>query len=171
MIQFCIMAGHEGRLRPEKKFYVTLMGAQEMTRPTLAKQILEHRQREKEGNVTVPRHYFLTIMGATEIKAPTLAEEFLDMRELIHQGVLTIEEWDRWLPRLGRTDPSIASFTLMGAFSEWSLPPESTEIDSIALQRHLGNIPDHAGELLQMGIGQRDSERWAVLRRAVHTTV
>jgi hypothetical protein len=162
------MSGHEGRLRPEKKLYVTLMGALELTRSTLAKQILECRQKEREGRPSAERHIFLTVMGATEIKVPTLAEEFLDMREMMRNHVLTMEEWDRWLPQLTRSDSRVGSFTLMGGFSEWSLPPESQEIDSLALQRHLGNIPDHAGELLQMGIGQRNAERWAVLRRAVH---
>ena len=173
MIQVCIMSGHEGRLRSEKKIFITLMGGMELTRQTVAKQILSQRQMEKDaaaGKPTGQRHFFLTIMGATEISLPTLAEEFIDMRETLRTGVLKVEEWDRCVAALGRSDYSIASFTLMGGFSEAMLPGEESEIDSLALHRHLGTIPEPAGRVLEYGIGQRDGERWATIRRAVLTT-
>jgi len=167
MIQFCIMGGHEGRVRPERKLYVTLMGACELTRQSVARQILTRRQQEKDGRPGPPAQFFLTLMGATEIKCPTLAEEFLDLRQLISSGALTMEDWDRATSDLGRLDVSIASFTLMGAFSENELPSENEEIESLAVQRHLGNISSAAGQVLQLGIGQRESERRATLRRAI----
>jgi len=43
MIQFCIMSGYEGRVRPERKVYVTLMGACDLKRSTVARQILAQR--------------------------------------------------------------------------------------------------------------------------------
>ena len=167
MIQFCIMGGHEGRIRPDKKLYVTLMGGCELTRATVARQILTQRQQEKEGRTHPPRQFFLTIMGGVDIKYPTLAEEFIDLRQMIQSGVLSMEDWDRAMIDLGRTDVSIASFTLMGGFSENELPTEAEEIDSLAVQRFLGNISNSAGEVLQYGIGQKDSERRATLRRAM----
>lgn len=173
MIQFCIMSGHEGRLRAEKKFYFTLMGGLELIRPTLAKQVLTQRQSDKDarnGKPAAQSHFFLTIMGGAEIYLPTLAEEFIDMRETLRTGVLSVEEWDRCVAALGRTDFGISSFTLMGGFSESMLPEEEKEIDSLALHRHLGTIPETAGRVLEFGIGQRDAERWATIRRAVLAT-
>ena len=168
MIQFCIMSGHEGRLQPAKKIYFTLMGGLELTMPTLAKQILASRQQSADGGPPpVQSHFFLTIMGGVEIRLPTLAEEFLDLREMIRGGVLTIGDWDRCLAQLGRSNVSISSFTLMGGFEESRPPAESDEIDSLALQRHLGNISESSGRVLQLGVGQRESERWAVVRQAV----
>ena len=167
MIQFCIMGGQESQIKPEPKFYVTLMGASELRRDTLARQILSKRRREREGKASPPRQFFLTMMGATEINCPTLAEEFIDLQQLIRSGELTTADWDRAMTELGRLDVSIASFTLMGAFSECELPSESAEIDSLALQRHMGNITREASDVLQHGIGKRDGERHATLRRAL----
>ncbi len=171
MIQFCIMSGHEARIRPEPKIYVTLMGGCELKRETLARQILAQRQRKRDGKDSPPKQFFLTIMGSTEIKCPTLTEEFLDLHQLVRTGELSLADWDRALTDLGRLDVSIASFTLMGGFSECELPSETEEIDSLALQRHLGNISAAAGEVLQHGIGQHDAERHSVVRRALQTAM
>ncbi|MDO8631867.1 MAG: hypothetical protein Q7R41_15375 [Phycisphaerales bacterium] len=171
MIQFCIMSGHEAKIRPEPKIYVTLMGGCDLKRETVARRILTQRQRQREGKDTPPKQFFLTLMGGTAITCPTLAEEFLDLQQLIRAGELSLADWDRALADLGRLDVSIASFTLMGAFSECELPSETEEIDSLALQRHLGNISADAGEVLQHGIGQRDAERHSVVRRALQTAM
>jgi len=111
--------------------------------------------------------FFLTIFGGVDIKSPTLAEEFLDLREMISGGALTLEDWDRAMASLGSADIPIASFTLFGGFDECELPSESEEIDSLAIQRHLGNISESAGRVLQLGIGQRDARRSATVRRAL----
>ncbi len=169
MIQFCIMSGQESKIRPEAKVYVTLMGGMELKRDTLARQILSQRQRQRQGQIAPPKQFFLTIMGATEVTCPTLAEEFIDLQQLMRTGELTMADWDRAMTDLGRLDVSISSFTLMGGFSENELPSESAEIDSLALQRHLGNITADAGEVLKHGIGQRDAERHVVIRRALQT--
>jgi hypothetical protein len=164
------MSGHEGRIRPEKKVYVTLMGGCELVRPTLAKQILAKRQQGREPNAHSNWQFFLTIMGGTELRVPTLAEEFLDMQELLRNGIVSREGLERGITEiLSQPSISVSSFTLMGNFSELELPSENEEIDGLALHRHLGNIPDQAGEVLQYGIGQQEGERWATLRRAMQT--
>ena len=167
MIQFCIMSGYDGRVRPERKVYVTLMGACDLKRSTVARQILAQRLQEREGKTHPPRQFFLTIMGATEITCPTLAEEFIDLREMMSSGALSMDDWDRAMADLGRSDVSIASFTLMGGFSESELPSENEEIESLAVQRHLGTISDSAGQVLQFGVGRHDAERRATLRQAI----
>ena len=167
MVQFCIMGGYEGRVRPERKVYVTLMGGCDLKRATVARQILAERLQAREGKPHPPRQFFLTIMGGVNIKCPTLAEEFIDLREMMNSGNLSMDDWDRAMADLGRSDVSIASFTLMGGFSENVLPSENEEIESLAVQRHLGTISDGAGQVLQFGVGQRDAERRATLRRAV----
>ena len=167
MIQFCIMSGYEGRIRPEPKIYVTFMGGCDLKRATVARQILTQRLHEREGKTRAPRQFFLTVMGGVDITCPTLAEEFIDLREMINSGALSMDDWDRAMSDLGRSDVSIASFTFMGGFAENELPSEEQEIESLAVQRHLGTISDSAGQVLQFGVGRRDAERRATLRQAI----
>ncbi len=169
MIQVCILGGHDGLIRPEKKIYLTLFGGCDLKRQTVARQILARRQQERDGQKHPPRQFFLTICGGVDIICPTLAEEFLDLRQMMDAAALSMHEWDRAMVDLSQTDVTIASFTLMGGLSECELPPESDEIESLALQRHLGNISESAGQVLQYGIGQRDGERRATIRRAILT--
>jgi hypothetical protein len=160
------MGGQEGVIQPVSKFYITFMGACELRRETLARRLLSQRQRQREG-LGVPRQFFLTFMGGTDIRCPTLAEEFIDLQQLIRAGELTLADWDRAMAELGRLDVNIGSFTFMGGFSECELPSESQEVESLALQRHMGNITRDASDVLQHGIGKRDGERQATLRRAL----
>lgn len=166
MFHICIMGGYGGVIEPEPKFYFTLFAGAEFKRPTVARQILARRQQQAEGRVKPPKQFFLTICGGVDIKAPTLAEEFLDLHQLIKSGDLTVSDWDRAISEIGRGAISISSFTLMGGVDQTGLPEENEEIEALALQRHLGNISDSAGQVLQYGIGQRDSERFATVRRA-----
>ena len=169
MIHATIFGGHEGQLQPDKRFYLTLFGSCELRRPTVARQLLEQQQASR--NLRVDRKpFFLTLFGAAGIKAPTLAEEFIDLREMISNGLLPREDWVRYLAELGQTEGAVASLTVFGGFDECDLPGEDEEIDSLAVQRHLGNIPESAGQVLQYGIGQRGAERTATVRRAVLAT-
>jgi hypothetical protein len=166
MFHICIMGGYEGVILPEPKVYFTLFGGCDFKRRTIARQILARRKQTTEGRQAPPKQFFLTICGGVEVKAPTLAEEFLDLRQLISSGELTVDDWDRAMSEISRSEVSISSFTLMGGLDETALPAENDEIESLAVQRHLGNISDSAGQVLQYGIGQRDSERFATIRRA-----
>jgi hypothetical protein len=166
MIHVTIFGGHEGRLQPNKRFYLTLFGGCGLVRPTVARQLLAQRQAERENRAR-GKTFFLTAFGAAEIKAPTLTEEFLDLREMINSGMLNLDDWERSMAELARSEGLIASFTIFGGFDECTLPKEDEEIDSLAVQRHLGNIPESAGHVLQFGIGQRGAERTATLRRAI----
>ena len=150
MFQICILGGHDGIIRPEEKFVLTLMGGCDFKRSTIGRQILAERQQRKEGRPR-PKQFFLTILGGVDIKVPTLAEEFLDLRQLLDSGEITMDDWDRATADLGRSDVTIGSFTLMGGFSECELPSEEEEVESLAVQRHLGNIPNSAGDLLTYG--------------------
>lgn len=165
MFHITIMSGYEGIIRPEPKFYLTLMGGADFKRATVARQLLAKRQQPRT-DPTPPKQFFLTLMGGVEIRVPTLAEEFLDLKQLIDSGSLNISDWDRAITELGN-DVSISSFTLMGGMEEGTLPSESDEIEALALQRHMGNISEPASQILQYGIGQRDAERRATIRRAV----
>jgi len=166
MIQVTVFSGHEGLLRNDRLFYLTLFGGCDLVRPTVARQILA-RSRERRDMVPMRRPFFLTIFGGVDIKAPTLAQEFLDFREMLHSGLLQLDQLDGWLAELQDSDGSVGSFTLFGGFDECALPTENEEIDSLGVQRHLGNVSEEACRVLQLGIGQRGSERRATLRRAV----
>ncbi|MCH7526209.1 MAG: hypothetical protein IID39_02120 [Planctomycetes bacterium] len=171
MVHFCICGAHEGHLGPDKKTYVTIFGACELTRPTVAKQIIDMRRRAAAGLPKTRSHFFVTICAATELKAPTLAEEYLDMQEAVKAGVITLEEWDSAVARLSAEEAfQIGSFTIMGAFDGSEVPSENEEVEGLALNRHLGHIPEQAGTTLELGVGQRGSQRTAVLRRALTAT-
>ncbi len=167
MVHVTIFAGHDGRLQPDKRFYLTLFGGCDLVRPTVARQLLTHRQAEKDHRPTGGKPFFLTIFGGVDIKWPTLAAEFIDLREMLHGGLLAMEDWERSMAELARVDGAVASFTIFGGFDECKLPSEDEEVNSLAVQRHLGNIPESAGSVLQYGIGQSGAERTATVRRAV----
>ncbi len=167
MIHATIFGGHEARLQPERGFFLTLFGACQLSWPTVARQLLTQRQLERDHQPPGGKPFFLTIFGGAGIKSPTLTEEFIDLREMIRGGLLAMEDWERSMVQLGRTGGALASFTIFGAFDECELPSEDEEVDSLAIQRHLGSIPESAGQVLQYGIGQRGAERTATVRRAI----
>lgn len=167
MIHVCIMSGQDGYLASDNKFYFTLMGACDLICPTLARQIVAKRERERNGTSRPPRQFFLTIMGATEITAPTLAQEFLDFKDLLQSGAIAMADWDRHSGEIGRADVSVGSWKLMGHFSDSELPSDDDEVNALALQRHLGNISEAEGTALQYGIGQRGAQRRSAVRRAI----
>ncbi len=187
MIKVTIFGGYEGRLNFDTQFYFTLFGGCEVVRPTLARQLIARRQAERDAappdagpsdgwhgrarfrhhNPTSGRPFFFTMFGGTEIRSPTLAEEFVDLREAMDSKALTMEDCARLIAEVGLTEGSIGSFTLFGAFEEGKPPAEDKEVDSLAVQRHLGNVSEQAGRVLQLGIGQSEGERRAVLRQAI----
>jgi hypothetical protein len=171
MVHLTMFAGYEGEFRYDQRFYVTLFGGTELRRPTIARRILMNRDTRDGEQKKRRRPFVLTMFGATEIKVPTLASEFIDLREMLKCGALSLEEWDHAMAELGRMQEGVASFTMFGGFDENLLPSDEEEIDSLAIQCHLGNIDDSARQVLQAGVGQHDSERRAILRRAVYATV
>jgi hypothetical protein len=170
MIHVTIFGGHEGHLQPDKRFYLTLFGGCELKRPTVARQLFARRQTGRNPHAE-NKPFFLTLFGTAGTKAPTLAEEFIDLREMISSGMLAPADWERSLLELGHTGGAIASLTIFGGFDECELPSENEEVESLAVHRHLGNIPEAAGEVLQYGIGQQGAERTATVRRAIQTAV
>ena len=169
MVQITIFSGHDGRLRPGKKFYLTLFAGCDLIRPTVARRILTDRHSGSDGQSSRQGPFFLTIFAGVDIKYPTLAEEFVDFQAMVRSGSLTLGDWDRNIVGLGSTDVTIASFTLFGGFDEDNLPSENEEIDSLAMQRHLGNIPEEHARILELGVGRPAAERMAVLRRTLAT--
>ena len=167
MIQVTIFAGHDGRFRFDKWFYLTLFAGCDLIRPTIARQLLIQRQAQHGPPPPNRKPFFLTVFGGVSLKSPTLAEEFIDLREMINTGLFSLQEWDRSLALLDRADGGIASLTLFGGFDECELPSENEEVDALAVQRHLGNIPEGAGQALQYGVGQHGAERTATVRRAI----
>jgi hypothetical protein len=167
MIQVTIFSGHEGRVRPERKFYLTIFGGCTLVRSTVARQILAAREAAKQGPSHGGQQFFLTVFGAVEIKCPTMAEEFVDLADMMRGGSLSMNEWDRAMATLGRAEFSPASFTLFGGFEEQVLPSEKEEIDSLAIHRHVGSISEDSGRVLALGIGQREVDRLSAVRRAL----
>jgi len=186
MLKVTIFGGHNGRLGHEGQVYLTIFGACELVRPTIAWQLISQRHEEQRGpKETAPsdswqhrlglnrgrgsrsKPFFFTIFGGTELKSPTLAEEFMDLREAIQNGLLTLDDVGRSLADLTHAEPSIGSFTIFAGFDECMLPKEDAEVDSLAVHRHIGNVSERAGGVLQMGIGQRAGERRATIRQAL----
>ncbi|MFQ5413051.1 MAG: hypothetical protein ACE5E6_01195 [Phycisphaerae bacterium] len=167
MIHVSIFGGYQGWLHADKRLFLTLFGATSVQRQTLAKQIIARREHERHGDPLPQRPLFITLFGAASIRAPTLAEEYIDLRDMLDSGALTMQEWDRSLATLARWEPTPASLSLFGGFSEHELPSETAEVDAIAIQRHLGSLSEPAARVLQLGIGQATTDRRAVVRQAV----
>lgn len=171
MFHVTIFGGHDGQLQPDKRFYLTLFAGCDLVRPTIARRLLAQKQGERNAELRPHRAFFLTIFAGVDIMSPTLVEEFLDLREMMAGGLLDTADWDRCMGALGQPEGSIASLTLFGGLDEHVVPSENEEIDSLATQQHLGNIPESAGQVLQFGIGQKGAERLATVKRALQTTV
>ena len=188
MLKITIFGGHDGRLGFDNQVYVTVFGMCELEWPTLASRLLAQRLAERAESETAaipgrrygahvpekptaerPKPFFFTMFANTEIKSPTLAEEFVDLHEAIESGSLTIEEVDRALGTLSQAEPSIGSLTIFGGFEENKLPAEDEEVDTLAVQRHLGNVSERTSSVLQLGIGQRAGERRATILQALMT--
>ncbi len=167
MFKITIFGGYEGRLQNDNSFYLTVFGGCTLVQPTIARQLLLLRASQRGERPVMGRPYFFTLFGGVEIKSPTLSEEFIDLNEMVRSGELTLQDWDRSMVELARPESMYASFTMFAGFDECMLPEEDKEIESLALQCHLGNIPDSARHVLQTGIGQGGSERRAVLHRAI----
>ena len=168
MFQVCMFGGYEGRLAANKRVVLTIFGACELQRPTLARRLLTRRARTNDPKPARHRPIVITLFGSAEITLPTLAEEFLDLREAIRSGALTPDALDHLLADLATEDDGAAfSLTLFGACDETGLPGEDEEVDSLALQRHLGNISGNQLQILQFGVGQDEAQRRAVLRQAI----
>ncbi len=164
MLHFCLFGGHGGSMAPGRRLYITLFGACELKRPTLARMIMEARENGKDFD---PQRgcFFLTIFGGSGIKAPTMAEEYADMRDLLRSGAITHTDWERHASHLG-SPPRIGSFTLFGAFDGDVLPTEEEELDAIAIQQQLGDLSDRIGRDLMLAIGRPSSQRFQAVRRA-----
>lgn len=171
MLQVCIMGGHDGRLQPEKKIYLTMFGGVELTRPTVARQILTYRKKQSDGDFKPSRHIFITLFGGVDIKSPTLSEEFIDLRELLQSGQISLREWEVCMSDVAKFDSSISAFTFAGGFSESELPSEKEEIDSLAVQQYLGTISEQVIDILKFGVGQKDVDRRSTLRKALQVSV
>ena len=168
MLKVTIFAGSEVRLRMDGTLYITVFGGCDATRPTLASQVATRRQQGESRLSVLPRPFFFTVFGGVDIKSPTLAEEYLDLRDLLSSGVMAADQCERAIAELNHADSQTSSFTLFGGFDECCVPSEDEEVEALALHRHLGNIPDAAAQVLQYGVGQRDAERYAAVRRAMY---
>ncbi len=169
MIQFCIFGGHEGMLAPSGRLYVTIFGGCELTKPTFARLLAAQRRGESSGRNW---SFFLTLFGATELKCPTLVDEYLDLISAVRSGLLTFEQWDQSTALLNDTrDQYYTSFTLFAGLSVDELATEDQELDAIALQRHLQQLPDGAASVLMMAVGQRGARRLQAVRQAAATAL
>ena len=169
MVHFCIFGAHEGRLTTGRKLYVTVFGACELTRPTIAKQIVEMR-RQDSRSLTRKAQFFVTIFGGTDLKSPTLAEEYVDLQDALSAGLIKLEEWDVGIAQITANDSyAVGSLTLFGAFCAAELPSENEELDAMALSNYAGRVPTSAVNMLQLGVGQGGSNRSAIIRQAIAT--
>lgn len=166
MLKFTIFASHDGQFRPGRMIYVTLFAGCELLRSTVAKDAISARGVGRDGNQPPLGPCMITIFGGTSIKYPTLAEEYVDLRDMLKSGTLTLDEWDRAAASAGVANASAASFTLFAGFNENETPSEDEEVNALAIQRHIGNVPDQAGNILQLGVGLPLAERIATVRRA-----
>jgi len=167
MLRLCLFGSYSGVLAPDRRCCVTLFGACALKAPTMARQLLAARQ-HRTLNHRSPRHFFFTLFGTTSIKSPTLAEEFIDLREAMQSGALELDRWDEYITALDRAHTGgFFTLTLFATLAETELPSDDEEIESLALQRHFGNIGDDSSKVLEMGVGQSGVNRRTVIQRAL----
>ena len=172
MWQVCMFGGYEGQLVADRKVYLTIFGGCDLVRTTLARRIIHARQHRDRADLQARWCVVVTVFGGTDIAWPTLAEEFIDFKSMIDARMLSLANWDRDLAELHRVEEAaITTFTLFGGLDDDALPNENKEIDALALQRHLGNIPESAGKILELGIGRSGAQRYAAIRKAVAAAV
>ncbi len=168
MFHFCIFGAQAGQLSASKRVYITICGGCELKRPTLAKQVLERKKRHEAGLPVYRQHLIVTVCGATEVQLPTMADEYIDLQDALRSGQLSMREWEEVLVEVSTDDNiRVGSFTMCGAFEGDELPGESAEIDGLAINRHIGRIPEAAGRTLELGVGQKGAQRIATLRQAI----
>lgn len=167
MFHFAIFGGNEGQLANGRTVHVTVFGSSSLTRMPTARHLAElGRQLETTGSG--PHHFFLTLFGGAEVIWPSLADEYLALHEAVRTGVLSLDQWDRLLARPGSAGVlRVASLTLFGGFDADVVPSEDKELDDLAVQRHLAQIPPKAMDLLMLAIGQKGVQRLAAVRQAV----
>ncbi len=172
MARFCVFGSHQGLLPSEGGVYVTIFGGSELKRSPIAGQLAD-RQHQTPAKRNSPRSaFFFTLFGNTTIIWPTLAEEYLALRDALRAGVLTLADWDRLIGRGGGdSSPDITSFSLFAGFESDKVPTEDKELDELSLQRHLGQIPDQAADVLMLAIGQTGPQRMASVRQAAATAL
>jgi hypothetical protein len=167
MAHFSMFGSNDGQLVPGRDFYITIFGGSDLKRLPAASQIAELRQRpafERDQS----QYIFCTLFGGTTLTWPTLAEEYLALRDALRAGTITLDDWDRSVARPGGPGPlRTLSLTLFGSFDGDVLPREEKELDDLSLQRHLGQIPEAAVQLLMLAIGQAGGQRLAAVRHAV----
>ena len=169
MVHFCIFGAHEGQLTATRKLYVTVFGSCILKRPTIARQIVDMRQRNSQS-FSRKAQFFVTIFGGTELKSPTLAEEYVDLQDAVSAGLIKLEEWDVGIAQIAANDSyAIGSLTLFGGFGAAELPSEDEELDAMALGNYAGRVPTPAVNMLQLGVGQGGSNRSAIIRQAIAT--
>jgi hypothetical protein len=157
MIHFTIFGGTEADLTSNLRVCLTLFGATEIRRPTLAKQVLQAKRRsrnEQHGGKFAFRNRCLvvTIFGGTTVQCPTLAEEFADLRALLTSEAITTQEWDRAVSRLGDEEGGVefVTLTLFGGFGV-EYPSKSAEIEQLEKHAELGLISQREqSAMLQM---------------------
>lgn len=168
MPQLCMFGGHCGTLGTTADLVVTICGGAELSRPTVAQRVSELRRR---GGLGDQRSYVvITLFGGTSLKWPTLTAEYLALRDALRAGEFTVEDWDRAVAMGAGATIRVNSLTLFAGLNADELPGEDAEVEALATQRHLGQLPDRALDLLTLGIGQSGPQRLAVVRRAVMAT-
>jgi hypothetical protein len=167
MAHFCMFGSNDGPLVPGRDFYITIFGGSDLKRLPAASQMAELRGRAPSEREQA-QYTFCTLFGGTTLTWPTLAEEYLALRDALRARTLTLEDWDWFVARPGGPGPVRAvSLTLFGSFEGDVVPREEKELDDLSLQRHLGQIPEAAVQLLMLAVGQTGVQRLAAVRQAV----
>lgn len=157
MIHFTIFGGTDTELTANLRVCLTVFGATEIRRPTLAKQILNAKRRSRSetygGKFALRKRCLaVTFFGGTTIHCPTLAEEFLDLKALLAAETITPQEWDRAVSRLSEEEGGVEFITLT-VFAGFGVefPSKSDEIARIEKQGEVGLITQREqNALLQM---------------------
>ncbi len=132
MFHYTVFGATSGEIAPTGFSALTVFGAAELRRPTLARRILHLRNKPTDTSRSWiqrirddDRGLLITVFGATEIHRPTLMEEYSALRSLIAASDLSPEACRQLLEQLlsGEKQDDWATFTLFGACSTVEAKP------------------------------------------------
>ncbi len=188
MVHFSMFGGTETLLSPNLWMCVTIFAGTELKRPTMARQILNIKQRLRAGlpveprtagfslarfgggqRSAVPRRsrcFCLTLFGATELQCPTLAEEFVDLKSLLGSEGITPDEWRVAMPLLAEEDGGVdfVTVTMFGGFGV-EYPSRKEEVEKLEEHLELGLLSQSERDSLARLTSYAPKDARAMLRQ------
>lgn len=174
MIHFTAFGATEAEISPNGFTALTVFGAAEFRRATLAQRIM-HRRREKGKKrswwdrwLGRDRSMVITVFGGTEITCPTIMEEYAAVRSLVESQAISKEECLAWIENVADGDDMSADLSRVTLFGVCTYEPPTVKAERKALDaaEGAGIITAGTRQELSQAIGCPSGSAAGVVARA-----